>query len=248
MKALATCLLLMYVSVTCRPVFPVLADGLAHLLWYESHVATVHLHDGSMHVHSEIADIAAEDSGAQDKAPTPAKSFKVSDFMAAHIVVEIPLFNIPFWDIPSGGLPRSTHVLVGLYSKKVPVPPPDVDGPSPLGPTRDQYYGRCWHPRQQQNTTSAQTRYNSQILSPYHHAFSSEIIEPGKSASRIARLAACFSALILPLSFFHQIFSQLLYENFPFPTAALGSAFYAYTVGFQHVASIFAPRSAPHRK
>lgn len=131
MRTLATCLLLIYVSVSCRPVLPVLADGLAHLLWYQQHVETVHLHDGYAHVHNEIAQAAAEDSSEQGAAPSPAKSFKISDFVAAHVVAEILFVNIPFWDIQSAALPGSAPVLVGLYSKKVPVPPPNLTGAVP---------------------------------------------------------------------------------------------------------------------
>jgi hypothetical protein len=126
MRTIATCLLLIYVSVSCRPVFPVLADGLAHLLWYEDHVATVHMHGGMAHVHAEIADAMADDTGEQGKAPVPAKSFKISDFLSAHMAVaEVRLDNIPCWNIFSAGVPDGSAVLVGLYSSEVPVPPPN---------------------------------------------------------------------------------------------------------------------------
>jgi len=124
MRFLATCLLLIYISVSCRPIFPVLADGLAHLLWYQHHVETVHMHDGNAHVHSEIAEAASE-PGEHGAAPVPAKSFKISDFLAAHVNVSFQYTPVICWKITTGGLFGSPVGLVGLYSPEVPVPPPN---------------------------------------------------------------------------------------------------------------------------
>lgn len=126
MRFLATCLLLIYISVSCRPIFPVLADGLAHLLWYQHHVETVHMHDGNAHVHSEIVEAASE-PGEHGAAPVPAKSFKISDFLAAHIVVSFPYTPVICWKITTGRLFGNPVMMVGLYSLEVPVPPPDSD-------------------------------------------------------------------------------------------------------------------------
>ncbi len=125
MRFLATCLLLIYISVSCRPIFPVLADGLAHLLWYQHHVETVHLHDGNAHVHSEIAEAASEPGGEHGAAPVPAKSFKISDFLEAHVIVSFQYTPVIRWKITTGGLFGSPVTLVGLYSLEVPVPPPN---------------------------------------------------------------------------------------------------------------------------
>jgi len=124
MRFLATCLLLIYISVSCRPIFPVLADGLAHLLWYQHHIETVHMHDGNAHVHSEIAEATSE-HGEHGAAPVPAKSFKISDFLAAHVIVSFQYTPVICWKTIVGGLLGSPVILVGLYSLEVPVPPPN---------------------------------------------------------------------------------------------------------------------------
>ena len=215
MRSLATCLLLIYLSISCRPVVPVLADGLAHLLWYDQHIATVHFHDGYAHMHNEIANIVEEETGEKNTTSLPAKTCKLSDFLAAHLIAEIRLDNIPCWDIwrvPSFG---NTHVLVGLYSKKVPDPPPDGLFPTP---------NREFH-HSQHFSRHLSSQESFQCLCNLSDKNSLSVFEP----------------VTHMLSFFSPIFSQLLYENFPLPTTALGSAFYAHAAGFYLLAGIFTP-------
>ena len=47
-------LLFAYVTTMLRPAMPYLADGMAHLLWYHEHIATVHTEHGKRHVHFEV--------------------------------------------------------------------------------------------------------------------------------------------------------------------------------------------------
>jgi hypothetical protein len=99
----AKLLLALYLAVSCRPALPVLADVVAHVLFYEHHIATVHQHDGHFHVHEEVAAATKEDTGRQEKAPTSSNAFKIKD-LAAHDSVIV------------AGLEFST---VGTYTRRV---------------------------------------------------------------------------------------------------------------------------------
>ena|GEM_PF-1311421 len=131
---LAKVLLLLYLSAVCRPVLPVLADGLAHILWYDRHVQTVHAHNGQSHVHYEVLS-ALSDDGHNDKhsSSAPSQSFKCNDFLSAHLIgiVAAP----PTWPvlvcIRQGLL--FFLVFTGTDCIEVPVPPPN--SPSALQAT-----------------------------------------------------------------------------------------------------------------
>ena len=45
-----------------KPVLPYVTDLAEHILNFESHMATVHAHDGKYHTHTEVAEGAKNDS------------------------------------------------------------------------------------------------------------------------------------------------------------------------------------------
>ena len=46
----------LYATLMLKPVMPYIADGVAHILNYKDHIATVHAHNGNYHVHREVSD------------------------------------------------------------------------------------------------------------------------------------------------------------------------------------------------
>ena len=64
-KAILYLLLFAYTTIVCKPIFPSLADGIAHVFWYTEHIATVHAENGQYHVHLEYA--AAAKKGYPEK-------------------------------------------------------------------------------------------------------------------------------------------------------------------------------------
>jgi hypothetical protein len=122
----AKLLLLLYLSAACRSALPILADGLAHLLWYEHHYATVHAHDGHLHVHAEILAAAADETDGHQHAPTPIKSFKISDLLEAHFVRGALGFDVavPFESARSAVFFQPFRESTTFLD--VPTPPPDA--------------------------------------------------------------------------------------------------------------------------
>ena len=53
-KLLLYIILFSYALVMFKPAFPYLNDVIAHALFFQQHMATVHLENGKYHVHSEI--------------------------------------------------------------------------------------------------------------------------------------------------------------------------------------------------
>ena len=55
-KLLPHLLIALYATIMLKPVMPYIADGVAHILNYKGHMATVHAHNGKYHVHTEVAE------------------------------------------------------------------------------------------------------------------------------------------------------------------------------------------------
>lgn len=53
-KYLLYIVLFTYTSMMFKPVMPYLTDVVAHTLFYESHISTVHYEDGKLHVHKQV--------------------------------------------------------------------------------------------------------------------------------------------------------------------------------------------------
>ena len=61
-KILPYLLLFTYSMIMLKPVMPYIIDGVAHILNFKDHMATVHAHHGKYHVHTEIAEAAKNDN------------------------------------------------------------------------------------------------------------------------------------------------------------------------------------------
>lgn len=73
-------LILLYSIAMCKPIIPVLGDFLAHTLWQEEHLQTVHQEHGKNHVHYELMNAAKNEQ--KDNEP---QSTKLSDNVSVHI-------------------------------------------------------------------------------------------------------------------------------------------------------------------
>lgn len=74
-------LLFSYTAMLCKPVLPYVADALEHLLFYNQHVATVHIENGKIHVHKE-----AVDAGTANNDQESTTSVKKSSVSWDHIL------------------------------------------------------------------------------------------------------------------------------------------------------------------
>lgn len=68
----------------CKPILPLVQDGLAHIFWKARHLATVHHHHGDHHAEKEIVEAEHEENDEKQPATT-----KTSEPVSVHIVVDI---------------------------------------------------------------------------------------------------------------------------------------------------------------
>lgn len=61
-KLLPYLLICLYSTIMLKPVMPYITDGVAHILNFQGHMATVHAHQGKYHVHTEVAEAAKNDN------------------------------------------------------------------------------------------------------------------------------------------------------------------------------------------
>lgn len=76
-------LLLLYLLALCKPIVPIVQDGLAHIFWQAEHIATVHQHQGSHHAEAETA----ASTGNDENKKLPA-SAKISEPVSVHIIAQ----------------------------------------------------------------------------------------------------------------------------------------------------------------
>ncbi len=65
-KAILYLLLFAYTTIVCKPIFPSIADTVAHIFWYSEHMATVHVENGKYHVHLEYTNAARKNYPEKD--------------------------------------------------------------------------------------------------------------------------------------------------------------------------------------
>ena len=108
-KALLYLVLFSYTTIVLKPVFPTIADTVAHIFWYSAHMATVHVENGKYHVHYELQD------AAKKTAPEKDANLSKSESNAEHLIVEnsykfsSPLIIKTFFHSPSSYL-LHTHL------------------------------------------------------------------------------------------------------------------------------------------
>lgn len=84
-------LLLLYLTMVCKPVIPLVQDVWAHAFYEQEHIATVHHQNGQNHVYYEVANAADENKDGDNKT-TKAKSFD-SDTLFHFAAVNKLVFN-----------------------------------------------------------------------------------------------------------------------------------------------------------
>jgi hypothetical protein len=128
MKLAPAILLLLYISAVCRPAFPLVADGLAHLFWQHHHLATKHAHHGQNHLVKEIAAETELECETHKGIPASNKtSGKSSDFLFVHLLTVNPIQCLS----PKNNRITNAdynHLPFGNIFTEVVTPPPDLLG------------------------------------------------------------------------------------------------------------------------
>jgi hypothetical protein len=118
-KQVATLLLVCYAAFLLRPLLPVLEDVMAHMLWKNEHIATVHYENGKYHVHLEISD-------AEEKSANTSKSLiKQIEPLTFHLTTDKGFFGLALnLSVRLVDYARCTSPRDGLFL--LPDPPPWV--------------------------------------------------------------------------------------------------------------------------
>lgn len=83
---LSYAILAVYATIMIKPIMPTLADGFAHLLNYQDHIATVHKHNGKSHTHFEYIEAARNQADKNNPLNTN-DGFKKVNFASEHFLV-----------------------------------------------------------------------------------------------------------------------------------------------------------------
>ena len=78
-------LLILYILAVCKPILPLVQDEVAHLFWKTEHVAKVHAHNGSNHVHKEIASTTKKENK-----DTNTTTSKTGENVSIHMITTEP--------------------------------------------------------------------------------------------------------------------------------------------------------------
>ena len=65
-----------------KPAFPYLNDVIAHALFLQQHMATVHLENGKYHVHKEVIKDIKEENSGKNSLPEKKKSSSNYEYLA----------------------------------------------------------------------------------------------------------------------------------------------------------------------
>jgi hypothetical protein len=106
-KALLYLLLFSYTTIVFKPLFPSIADTVAHIFWYSEHMATVHYEHGKYHVHYEYQ------QAAKNSYPEKDTNLPKSEYASEHLIAAdaynfsfLPVIQIHFL-LPSSFLPHT---------------------------------------------------------------------------------------------------------------------------------------------
>jgi hypothetical protein len=91
-KAILYLLLFSYTTIVFKPVFPTIADTVAHIFWYSEHMATVHYEHGKYHVHYQYQQAAK--NGCPEKDSTISKSESYSEHLIIAKSYTHPLYTL----------------------------------------------------------------------------------------------------------------------------------------------------------
>ncbi len=118
-KALLYLLLFSYSAIVLKPVFPTIADTVAHIFWYSEHMATVHYEHGKYHVHYEY------EQAAKNSQPDKDAALLKSAFASEHLILPDIQQPLPFTSVVKNAfsLFDSSIASVHLYGD---YPPPKI--------------------------------------------------------------------------------------------------------------------------
>ncbi len=88
-KLLLHIILFSYAIVLFKPAFPYLNDIIAHALFYQQHMATVHFENGKYHVHKEINKELKNQSPSKDL-DLQKKAFSQNEYFSTEPTGETP--------------------------------------------------------------------------------------------------------------------------------------------------------------
>ena len=92
-KLLLHIILFTYAIVMFKPAFPFLNDFVAHVLFYQQHMATVHLEEGKYHVHAEV-NKELKNQSPQKNTDLQKKAFSQNDLFSVKSIEEISLIPL----------------------------------------------------------------------------------------------------------------------------------------------------------
>jgi hypothetical protein len=118
-KALLYLLLFSYSIIVLKPVFPTIADTIAHICWYSEHMATVHYEHGQYHVHMEYTEAAKKGY------PEKNNSVKENEPVNIHLST-IPAYHFTTYTQPKPACILSSSMLPVSYGKCHYPPPKTV--------------------------------------------------------------------------------------------------------------------------
>jgi len=115
-KVLLYLLLFAYSSIVFRPLYPSIADTIAHIFWYSEHMATVHYEHGKYHVHIENINEAKKGS------PEKNSSIKYDASLSIHLLNERHFYFIAFPQVPEYARYHPSNLLQGACAGNYPPP------------------------------------------------------------------------------------------------------------------------------
>ena len=65
-----------------KPVFPYLNDVIAHVLFYQQHMATVHFENGKYHLHKEVVKNVKEENSNKNSLPEKKKNSSTFEYVS----------------------------------------------------------------------------------------------------------------------------------------------------------------------
>ena len=92
-KLLPYVLICLYSTMMLKPVMPYISDAVAHILNFQGHMATVHVHHGKYHVHTEVAEAAKNDSSEKGTNTLKKDASEYEHIVVARDCVLHPLYE-----------------------------------------------------------------------------------------------------------------------------------------------------------
>ena len=93
-KLLLHIVLFSYAIVMVKPALPYMSDFIAHVLFYQHHMATVHFENGKYHVHKEVVKNVKEENSGKNSLPEKKKNNNSYEYTDTYNKLDLPTLNI----------------------------------------------------------------------------------------------------------------------------------------------------------